>query len=262
MKHGLIQLQNAKIQNSDGYLQFTDLTLQNKKLNEFGSTNKFAKLKRKPIDEHDLLVYRFYENQAPYTNLGSLGDGYDLTATESTYQRGGISGPMYFDNGALAFCCGDVAQVSTIQSENININSSEISIMLMITPFREHATHGRFFGKYGEIELSSNNDSFYAGVVTTSGYVSTHVSKTIYPKLYIPFQYGITYGDGFLKIYCNGKLASSIASTSTIIDNGGYYHIGSMNDGGIYTRHCGFIMEEIRICNTVRNENWFRSFFE
>lgn len=262
MKHGLIELQNAIIQNSDGYLQFTDLVVQNKKLNELGSTNKFAKLKRKPIDQYDKLVYRFYEDQAPYTNLGTLGNGYNLTATESTYQRGGISGPMYFDNGALAFCCGPAAQNSTIQSQNINMNSLETSIMMIITPFREHVTHGRFFGKYAEIEISSDQNSFYAGVVTTSGYVQTSVPKTIYPKLYIPFQYGITHGDGFLKIYCNGKLASTIASTGTIIDNGGFYFIGSINDNGDYLRHCGFIIEELRICNTIRNENWFRSFFE
>lgn len=268
MKYGNIQLNNAKIENSDGYIKLSDNSYPTGTL--LSNLSSGTKLTRKSIDANDLIVYRFYESTAPFTNLGNTGEAQNLNQTTAGNYAGGINGSLYFDNGGLSY--NHLAQDSTVLSAaNFSWTSSEITVMIMVTITRPYGASniGKIFWKsyydswtdpyYGFL-IQSEPNKIYTTINTSIGFPHGAIGRAL-PLLNEPTQIGITYDGQKYKMFYNGKSLYELNHVALLDMGTGPYLIGGVPFGVNSQENAGFTLEEVRVCDTARDEVWFSSFY-
>lgn len=268
MKFGTIELNNCKIENNDGYLKLYDNSYPTgKQINQLGSSN--GKLQRKPIDEHDQLVYRFYESAAPFANLGQIGSSHNLNTT-NWHPRGALNGAMYSDGGGMGFLCQDSEpQDVALTAPHFTWSSSEISVMIMVNikklfsaPYQriiyksyyDNVWQSPWIGWQFEVVSSAHINVALGGIATLT------LSPYLYPYISQSIQLGFSFGNTQFKAYYNGKVVAQTTSANQLNIGTGEYRIGKTS--GNHLEYPGMFIEEIRICDTERSESWFSSFFQ
>lgn len=230
-------------------------------------------------DSDSLLYYKF-DSLSPFVNTGALGTAKNMTSLsgESSLHLGGTKfGPVFRDGGCLAFNTDVSGGPASIQLAHFTWPTQNITVSGWFTWYRTAGGTGnieRTFFKWwtptgwaspyvGMSLWEFQNAAMYQGSV---GYgVSSNVGASLarqlgLPPMWMAHHVGLTYGDGNLKTYIDGQLSLTVAQAGALNLGTGPWAIGA--DGGGSASHAGFLCEEIRICQVVRNAEWFASVYQ
>ena len=230
-----------------------------------------------PIDSRSLLCWRFQEAAAPFANLGSLGSTYDMAAIsgEGTVWLGGQP-DGHFGKG-LKFALETNAD-GAIRAPHSPWPSSEITISCWFTATRYVGANdiGRLFYKANSASVWSapfHSASLQFGVFGASSgenltvgihglAISESFNKDYEGIIRYPIHHvGFTYGDGFLRTYLDGELFSSIAAATPLNLGAGPWCIGTTPFTPL-TENAGMILHEVRVCDVIRDAEWWRKNWE
>jgi len=238
-----------------------------------GSTWDTFELDAKPayadIDSNTVLCWRFQEASAPFPNLGTQASE-DMTAEsgEGTVWAGGQPDNAF--GKALKF-----SMVSTgsggIRANNFTFPTSVITASIWVTPTRSvgAVSIGRIFFK---AYYPSSWSSPYIGIEmgyfgATSGFTVTAnatggaaVATANQDYNGIPLwqrhHIGMTFGDGYLRLYADGYLVKTTVSSNTLDLGTGPWCIGRTVSSSS-NEHCGMILHEARVDKVIRDATWF-----
>jgi hypothetical protein len=274
-----IQFENSsvKISNVDGYLVFTDgYNPAGKLMSQLGGSVTTASLpQRVAPDANTLLYYDFSETGTTFANTGFGGDGYNMTIVSGgDYCQGGINGPTFKDGKGAIFLTGSGTS-KIVVTPNFNYYDSVMTFdtWVQFNAFATYNNEGYFIYKqyYSYTAQPYNGwDVPFCGFLlyfaltgfniflTIDGTFAVYFVEMRYFSLYTPIHLGFTYGDGFVKVYINGKLAKSFVKTGTLT-----LGVGPLRFGGDANQNLpygtGFTVEEIRLSNVIRDAVWFQN---